>query len=100
MSLSHPHPDEPHRLTGVKLGDDQFALADEWDRRRQLALVGMGVEPGLSDVFARHAADQLFSRIDEVGVRDGADLAVAGYDFAPTFNIWTTIEECLNPPVV
>jgi saccharopine dehydrogenase-like NADP-dependent oxidoreductase len=25
---------------------------------------------------------------------------VAGYDFAPTFSIWTTIEECLNPPVV
>ncbi len=100
MSLSHPHPDEPHARTGIKLGDDQFALADEWERRGQLALVGMGVEPGLSDVFARHAADELFSRVDEVGVRDGADLAVAGYDFAPTFNIWTTIEECLNPPVI
>ena len=24
----------------------------------------------------------------------------AGYDFAPTFSIWTTIEECLNPPVI
>ena len=23
-----------------------------------------------------------------------------GYDFAPSFSIWTTIEECLNPPVV
>ncbi len=100
MSLSHPHPEEPHAQTGVKLGDDQFALADEWDRRGQLALVGMGVEPGLSDVFARHAADQLFSQVHEVGVRDGANLAVAGYDFAPTFSIWTTIEECLNPPVI
>ena len=64
-----------------------------------LALVGIGVEPGLSDVFARYAADQLFSEIDEVGVRDGADLVVDGYDFAPTFSIWTTIEECLNPPL-
>ena len=60
----------------------------------------MGVEPGLSDVFARHAEDELFSAIDEVGVRDGANLVVEGYDFAPTFSIWTTIEECLNPPVV
>ena len=60
----------------------------------------MGVEPGISDVFARHAADTLFSQIDEVGVRDGANLAVEGYDFAPTFSIWTTIEECLNPPVI
>ena len=68
--------------------------------RGQLALVGMGVEPGLSDVFARYAADELFSEIDEIGVRDGANLTVDGYDFAPTFSIWTTIEECLNPPVI
>jgi saccharopine dehydrogenase (NAD+, L-lysine forming) len=33
-------------------------------------------------------------------VRDGADLQVDGYDFAPTFSIWTAIEECLNPPVI
>jgi saccharopine dehydrogenase (NAD+, L-lysine forming) len=100
MSLSHPHPDRPHAETGVKLGDEQFELADQWSERGLLALVGMGVEPGISDVFARHAADALFSQVDEVGVRDGANLAVAGYDFAPTFNIWTTIEECLNPPVI
>jgi saccharopine dehydrogenase-like NADP-dependent oxidoreductase len=62
--------------------------------------VGIGVEPGLSDVFARYATDHLFSHIDEVGVRDGANLVVSGYDFAPGFSIWTTIEECLNPPVV
>jgi saccharopine dehydrogenase-like NADP-dependent oxidoreductase len=100
MSLSHPHPDQPYAQTGVKLGDDQFALAEQWEERGQLALVGIGVEPGLSDVFARYAADTLFSRIDEAGVRDGANLEVEGYDFAPTFSIWTTIEECLNPPVV
>jgi saccharopine dehydrogenase-like NADP-dependent oxidoreductase len=100
MSLSHPHPDEPYTKTGVKLGDDQFAVADEWEQAGQLALVGIGVEPGLSDVFARHAADTMFSEIKELGVRDGANLAVAGYDFAPTFSIWTTIEECLNPPVI
>ena len=35
-----------------------------------------------------------------MGVRDGADLVVEGYDFAPTFSIWTTIEECLNPPLI
>ena len=51
-------------------------------------------------MFARYAADELFSSIDEVGVRDGADLVVEGYDFAPTFSIWTTIEECLNPPLI
>jgi len=85
---------------GTKLGDLQFAQEGEWRERGLLALVGIGVEPGLSDVFARYAADHLFSEIDEVGVRDGADLVVDGYTFAPTFSIWTTIEECLNPPVI
>jgi saccharopine dehydrogenase-like NADP-dependent oxidoreductase len=100
MSLSYPHPDEPYAKTGVKLGDEQFAKAAEWEQRGALALAGIGVEPGLSDVFARYAADTLFSSIDELGVRDGANLVVDGYDFAPTFSIWTTIEECLNPPVI
>jgi saccharopine dehydrogenase-like NADP-dependent oxidoreductase len=100
MSLSRTHPQEPYRLTGVKLGDEQFAMASQWEERGRLALLGMGVEPGLSDVFARYAADSLFSEINEIGVRDGANLEVAGYEFAPTFSIWTTIEECLNPPVI
>jgi len=100
MSLSQRHPTEPYALTGVKLGDEQFELAETWQAAGRLALVGIGVEPGLSDIFARYAADQLFSHIDEVGIRDGANLTVDGYDFAPTFSIWTTIEECLNPPVV
>jgi saccharopine dehydrogenase-like NADP-dependent oxidoreductase len=100
MSLSHPHPEHPYERTGVKLGDEQFAAAGRWEQAGRLALVGMGVEPGLSDVFARYAADHLFSRIDEVGVRDGGNLVVEGYAFAPSFSVWTTIEECLNPPVI
>ena len=100
MSLSRPHPTAPYAEVGVKLGDEQFAVADEWQSAGRLALCGIGVEPGLSDVLARYAADHLFSEIDELGVRDGANLTVDGYDFAPSFSIWTTIEECLNPPVV
>ncbi|WP_433316617.1 saccharopine dehydrogenase family protein [Micromonospora chersina] len=100
MSLSRPHPSQPHSQTGVKLGDAQFAVASAWAEAGRLALCGIGVEPGLSDVFARYAADELFTEIDEIGVRDGANLTVDGYDFAPSFSIWTTIEECLNPPVV
>ncbi|MDL5353015.1 saccharopine dehydrogenase C-terminal domain-containing protein [Microbacterium sp. zg-YB36] len=100
MSLSRPHADKPHELPGVKLGDEQFAQEQRWADAGLLALVGIGVEPGLSDVFARYAEDELFDEIDELGVRDGANLVVAGYDFAPSFSIWTTIEECLNPPVI
>jgi saccharopine dehydrogenase-like NADP-dependent oxidoreductase len=100
MTLSEPHPEEPHSKPGVKLGDAQFAEHERWRDAGRLAVVGIGVEPGLSDVFARYAADHLFSEIDEVAVRDGANLVVEGYEFAPTFSIWTTIEECLNPPLV
>lgn len=100
MSLSTPHPERPHRECGVKLGDEQFAADAQWKERGLLALCGMGVEPGFADVAARYAADELFSEIHEIGVRDGANMAVRGYDFAPTFSIWTTIEECLNPPVI
>lgn len=104
MSLSKPHPENPYSETGVKLGDEQFAVADEWQSAGRLALVGMGVEPGLSDVFARYAVDHLFSEVDELGTRDGANLVVRDDDgneiFAPSFSIWTTIEECLNPPVI
>jgi saccharopine dehydrogenase-like NADP-dependent oxidoreductase len=99
-SLSKRHPTDPYRHTGVKLGDYQFERNADWEARGRLALVGMGVEPGLSDVFARYAADHLFDEIEEIGVRDGANLEVRGYRFAPNFSIWTTIEECLNPPVI
>jgi len=100
MTPSVPHPDEPHRLLGEPLGAAQFDRAEQWENAGRLAIVGMGVEPGMSDVFARYAADHLFTSIDEIGVRDGANLVVDGYAFAPTFSIWTTIEECLNPPIV
>jgi len=100
MSLSRPHPERPYEEVGVKLGDEQFAMAAEWEASGRLALVGIGIEPGLADVFARYAADHLFAEIDELGVRDGSNLTVRGHDFAPSFNIWTTIEECLNPPVI
>jgi saccharopine dehydrogenase (NAD+, L-lysine-forming) len=100
MTLSKPHVQRPYELPGAMLGEHQLAQHEEWEHAGLLALVGIGVEPGLSDVFARYAADELFAEIEEVGVRDGADLVVEGYDFAPTFSIWTTIEECLNPPLI
>jgi saccharopine dehydrogenase (NAD+, L-lysine-forming) len=100
MTLSEPHPTDPFHRPGIKLGDYQFERADKWEKKGLLAFLGMGVEPGLADVFARYAADHLFDEIDEIGVRDGANLEVRGYEFAPNFSIWTTIEECLNPPII
>jgi len=100
MTLSRPHPADPYRQCGVKLGDYQFERAAKWKKKGLLAVVGMGVEPGMADVFAKYAEKHLFDEIEEIGIRDGANLEVRGYAFAPNFSIWTTIEECLNPPVV
>lgn len=104
MSLSEPHEQDPFHLPGIKLGDAQYAVHDQWERSGKLALVGMGVEPGLSNVFAKYAQDNLFSEINEISVKDGGNLTVRDKDgneiFAPSFSIWTTIEECLNPPLI
>ena len=100
MTLSWPHPEDPYHKPGVKLGDYQFERAKKWEEKGILCLVGLGVEPGLADVFAKYAATHLFDEIEEIGVRDGSNLEVRGYEFAPNFSIWTTIEECLNPPII
>lgn len=100
MTLSEPHPNDPFNKPGIKLGDYQFDKAKEWEKKNLLALVGIGVEPGMADVFARYAQDHLFDEIEEIGIRDGANITIEGYEFAPNFSIWTTIEECLNPPVI
>ena len=76
MTLSEPHPTNPYEEVGAKLGDYQFDRAADWEEKGLLALVGIGVEPGAADVFARYAADELFAEIDEVGIRDGANLVV------------------------
>lgn len=103
-ALSEADPKDPFHKPGIKLGDAQYALNDQWERAGQLAIIGCGVEPGLSNVFAKYAADYLFGEIDEIAIRDGANLVVrdeSGREiFAPSFNIWTTIEECLNPPLI
>lgn len=100
MTLSEPHATDPFHQVGVKLGDYQFARSKDWEKKGLLAVVGLGVEPGMADVFARYAQDHLFDEIDEIGIRDGSNIVIDGYEFAPNFSIWTTIEECLNPPVV
>ena len=100
MTLSEPHIEKPFELTGIKLGDYQFERAKKWEEKGILALVGLGVEPGMADVFAKYAELYLFDEIEEVGIRDGSNIEITGYEFAPNFSIWTTIEECLNPPVI
>ena len=50
--------DAPYEKTGVKLGDEQFALADDWAASGKIALIGMGVEPGLAGMDANPNANR------------------------------------------
>ena len=104
MSLSHVNPSDPYNKPGEKLGDWQYERNQQFAERGLLALVGMGAEPGISNIFARYAADELFSEIDEIRILDGGNLVVKNDEgeeiFAPSFSIWTVIEECLNPPLI
>ncbi len=99
MTLSYPDPEKPFEKTGIKLGDYQFDRHEDWAKSGNLALVGMGVEPGMANVFAKFAADHLFDVIDEVNIRDGDNYCGDDVGYFG-FSVWTTIEECLNPPVV
>lgn len=104
MSLSHPDEKDPFNTPGEKLGDWQYSKSKDFSDRGLLALIGTGAEPGISNIFARYAADHLFSEVDEITVLDGGNLVVVNDEgeeiFAPSFSIWTVIEECLNPPVI
>jgi saccharopine dehydrogenase-like NADP-dependent oxidoreductase len=97
MTLSKADPEKPYEKVNVKLGDYQFDKHEAWEKAGNMAIVGSGVEPGMADVFARYADKHLFDKVDEVNVRDG-DNYTGGGDFG--FSVWTTIEECLNPPII
>ena len=98
---SEPHPTDPFNKVGLLLGARQWEKKPQWDESGLMGMLGFGVEPGTSDFFARFAAKHLFDEIDEMGARDGSNLSLPGHE-GPVFgfNVWSTVEECLNPPLV
>lgn len=63
------------------------------------ALVGMGEEPGMSDVFAMHAASRL-DRADEAHIYDGDTASVDGLDFFSTWSPVDLLDETSVPAAV
>ena len=105
MSLSQPHPEAPYEKTGREAR--RRAVRGRRASGRRPAgwrWSGSASSPG-SPTCSRGTPPTTCSReIDELGTRDGANLVVTDDDgneiFAPSFSMWTTIEECLNPPVI
>src|SRR6476646_11695738 len=81
---------------GIPKLDDQFALDAEFRAAGRMALLGMGADPGTSNVYAAYAAKHLLDEITELHVRDGDNSVCQGHDgFVATFSPWVFIDECL-----
>ncbi len=81
------------------MAEYNFSKHGEWEKKKKTAMIGFGIDPGVVDVFARFAADNLFDELEEIHVKDGGDLETPGVDIAFGFNVWTVLDECLNPNV-
>jgi saccharopine dehydrogenase-like NADP-dependent oxidoreductase len=74
---------------------DPFGPSEEWRRRGLTAIVGMGEDPGLSNLMARWSADRL-DRVDSIRIRDGDTASNPELPFLPLFSPETFIEETLH----
>jgi len=74
---------------------DPFGPSEEWRKRGLLAVVGMGEDPGLSNLMARQSADRM-DRVESIRVRDGDTAAHPELPFLPLFSPETFIEETLH----
>ena len=89
----------PREITGTADLDEQLALDGEFAKRGLTAMVSFGIDPGVSDVFAR-ALHDAFDKVESLTVLDGDNGTLDGYEFACSFSPETMIEECLLPPCV
>jgi saccharopine dehydrogenase-like NADP-dependent oxidoreductase len=81
---------------GIPKMEDQFALDVEFKAAGRIALLGMGADPGTSNVYAAYAAKHLLDEITELHVRDGDNSVCQGHDgFVAAFSPWVFIDECL-----
>jgi saccharopine dehydrogenase (NAD+, L-lysine-forming) len=85
---------------GAGMGREEFVQHDKWVEKGLLAIRATGADPGMTDVFARYAADYLFDEIEEIGIRDGATLTIEGYPFASTFSVSDMLDECTADAIV
>jgi len=76
---------------------DQLALDAEFKAAGRLALLGMGADPGTSNVYAAYAAKHLLDEVHGLHVRDGDNSVCEGHSgFLATFSPWVFIDECTS----
>lgn len=89
---------------GIPKLEDQFALDTAFRSRGRLALLGIGADPGTSNVYAAYIAKHLLDRVHAFHVRDGDDAVLrdsgAPLGLVAGFSPWVFIDECLCPTTV
>jgi saccharopine dehydrogenase (NAD+, L-lysine-forming) len=81
---------------GIPKMDDQFALDAEFKAAGRLAVLGMGADPGTTNIYAAYAAKHLLDVVTELRVRDGDNSVCLGHDgFLAAFSPWVMLDECL-----
>lgn len=81
---------------GIPKLEDQFALDTAFRSRGRLALLGMGADPGTSNVYAAHIAKHLLEEVTAFQVRDGDNSVYGGPGgMVASFSPWVFIDECL-----
>jgi saccharopine dehydrogenase (NAD+, L-lysine forming) len=74
---------------------DPFVDDGKWKAAGVPAIIGMGEDPGLSNVFARYGADQMDS-VEAIRIRDGDTASSPEFPFICLFSPETFIGETLN----
>ena len=81
---------------GIPKLEDQFALDTAFRARGRLALLGMGADPGTSNVYAAHIAKHLLEEVTAFQIRDGDNSVYGGPGgMVASFSPWVFIDECL-----
>jgi saccharopine dehydrogenase (NAD+, L-lysine-forming) len=86
----------PREVLGTPEIKEQLALNDQWVEKGLLAVIGLGVSPGIMGLIARKAYDEV-DELRELHIKchGGGSVIVEGYAFSPLFNPATLMDECL-----
>ncbi len=79
-----------------------FDSHEKWRKKGNMAVICLGIDPGVVNVFAKYVCTHLLDETEEIHVKDGGNLSFPGADpddIMFGFNVWTVLDEVMNPNV-
>ncbi len=83
-------------LAGNPEPSEQMKQDSKWKKAGLVAILGMGEDPGLSNIMARRACDML-DTVSEIKIRDGETSTSEAYPFVALFAPDVFLEEAVSP---